>query len=124
MLCWFQRTWEGLDLPSAVLMFYIVTSCFCSADTNVRTVLVENEKVLKLIRSEILQTEIRVLYELLYILSNSYRGNKTYKGLQQVSSSGTEGQMSKMQTAEKCLRKQHYNEVLQRSHCNFNCFLF
>uniref|UniRef100_A0A3Q1CDT2 Nucleolus and neural progenitor protein-like N-terminal domain-containing protein n=1 Tax=Amphiprion ocellaris TaxID=80972 RepID=A0A3Q1CDT2_AMPOC len=41
-----------------------------------------NGTVLQLIRSEILQTEVRVLYELLYILNNSYRGNKTFKGLQ------------------------------------------
>uniref|UniRef100_A0A3Q0SCM9 Nucleolus and neural progenitor protein n=1 Tax=Amphilophus citrinellus TaxID=61819 RepID=A0A3Q0SCM9_AMPCI len=40
--------------------------------------------VLKLIRSEILQTEIRVLYELLYNLNNSSKGNKTFKGLKQV----------------------------------------
>lgn len=40
--------------------------------------------MLKLTNSEILQTEVRVLYELLYVLNNSYRGNKTFKGLQQV----------------------------------------
>uniref|UniRef100_A0A1A8EQ87 Chromosome 3 open reading frame 17 n=1 Tax=Nothobranchius korthausae TaxID=1143690 RepID=A0A1A8EQ87_9TELE len=44
----------------------------------------ENSQVLKLLRSNILWTEIRVLYELLYILNNSMRGNKTFKGLQQV----------------------------------------
>lgn len=54
------------------------------ADAKVKALLVENEKVLKLIHSELLQTEIRVLYELLYILYNSYRGNKTFKCLQQV----------------------------------------
>lgn len=53
-------------------------------DVNVKSLLVENEKVLKLIRSEILQTEIRLLYELLYILNNSFKGNKTFKGLKQV----------------------------------------
>ncbi|XP_040913290.1 nucleolus and neural progenitor protein [Toxotes jaculatrix] len=51
---------------------------------SVKTLLAENEKVLKLLRSEILQTEVRLLYELLYILNNSYRGNKTFKGLKQV----------------------------------------
>uniref|UniRef100_A0A1A8LMK1 Chromosome 3 open reading frame 17 n=1 Tax=Nothobranchius pienaari TaxID=704102 RepID=A0A1A8LMK1_9TELE len=44
----------------------------------------ENSQVLKLLRSNILWTEIRVLYELLYVLNNSMRGNKTFKGLQQV----------------------------------------
>lgn len=57
--------------------------CFC-ADANVKNALVEKEKIFKLIQSEILQTEMRVLYELLYVLNNSYRGNKTFKGLKQV----------------------------------------
>lgn len=60
--------------------------CRCFPDVNVETLLVENGKVLKLIRSEILQTEIRLLYELIYVLNNSYRGNKTFKGLKQVRS--------------------------------------
>lgn len=60
----------------------------CFADVSVKTLLVENERVLRLLRSEILQTEVRVLYELLYILNNSFRGNKTYKGLQQVRTTG------------------------------------
>ncbi|XP_063743478.1 nucleolus and neural progenitor protein isoform X2 [Eleginops maclovinus] len=55
-----------------------------TTDASVKALLVENEKVLKLLRSEMLQTEVRVLYELLYILNNSYRGNKTFKGLKQV----------------------------------------
>ncbi|XP_034742010.1 nucleolus and neural progenitor protein isoform X2 [Etheostoma cragini] len=55
-----------------------------TTDASVRALLVENDKVLKLIRSEILQTEVRVLYELLYFLNNSSRGNKTFKGLKQV----------------------------------------
>uniref|UniRef100_A0A1A7XGU0 Chromosome 3 open reading frame 17 n=2 Tax=Iconisemion striatum TaxID=60296 RepID=A0A1A7XGU0_9TELE len=49
-----------------------------------KTLLQENSQVLKLLRCNILWTEIRVLYELLYILNNSMRGNKTFKGLQQV----------------------------------------
>ena len=65
-------------------------------DVNVKALLVENEKVLKLIHSELLQTEIRVLYELLYILNNSYRGNKTFKGLKQVRS------VEKGNTADHC----------------------
>ncbi|XP_068428691.1 nucleolus and neural progenitor protein isoform X2 [Clinocottus analis] len=55
-----------------------------TTDASVKGLLVENEMVLKLIRSEILQTEVRLLYELLYVLNNSSRGNKTFKGLKQV----------------------------------------
>lgn len=57
---------------------------FCRADVVVRNLLAENAKALKLYESEVLQTEIRVMYELLYVLNNSYRNNKTFKALQQV----------------------------------------
>ncbi|KAM8854633.1 nucleolus and neural progenitor protein-like [Spinachia spinachia] len=58
---------------------------FCAlTDERVSGLLVENALVLKLFRSEILQTEVRVLYKLLYVLNNSSRGNKTFKALKQV----------------------------------------
>lgn len=59
--------------------------CCCRADARVKAVLVEKDNVLKLIQSEILQTEIRVMYKLLYVLNNSYRGNKTFQGVKQAS---------------------------------------
>lgn len=62
--------------------------CCCCAEASVKALLAENEKVRKLFGSEILQTEIRVLYELLYILNNSYRGNKTFSALKQVRTEG------------------------------------
>lgn len=91
-----QPTWEDMRPPSAVLMYFIITAeyivmserCFFSADANVKALLVENEKVLKLIQSELLQTEVRVLYDLLYVLNNSFRSNKTLKGLKQVRARG------------------------------------
>ncbi|KAF7666308.1 hypothetical protein LDENG_00111940 [Lucifuga dentata] len=55
-----------------------------TTDENVKNVLAENEKVLMLLRSEILQTDIRVLNKLLRILNNSSRGIKTFKALKQV----------------------------------------
>lgn len=58
--------------------------CFYCADVVVKNLLGETEKVLKLYESEVLQTEIRVLYELMYVLNNNYRNNKTFKALQQV----------------------------------------
>ncbi|KAL6100587.1 nepro [Pungitius sinensis] len=58
---------------------------FCSTtDERLKALLMENEMVLKLFRSEILQTEVRTLYKMLYVLNNSSRGNKTFKGLKQV----------------------------------------
>lgn len=84
-MCILSSVGFTMCLFDCIVMF---ECCCCRADANVKSLLVENEKVLKLIRSEILQTEIRVLYELLYILNNSFRGNKTLKGLKQVMSSG------------------------------------
>ncbi|XP_013871943.1 nucleolus and neural progenitor protein [Austrofundulus limnaeus] len=77
-------SWNSVNIlfPSAASAVRIK---FTSATATVlKLLLSENEQVLKLIRSEILQTETRVLYELLYLLNNSFRANKTFKGLQQV----------------------------------------
>lgn len=63
----------------------LVTNGGCFAAAVLKPLLLENEKVLKLIRSSILQTEIRVLYALLHNLTNHFRGSKTIKALQQVS---------------------------------------
>lgn len=61
-----------------------LTPLCCFLDSRVEAVLVEKDKVLKLTQSQILQTEVRVLYELLYVLNNSYRGNRTFRGVKQV----------------------------------------
>ncbi|XP_074550791.1 nucleolus and neural progenitor protein [Halichoeres trimaculatus] len=71
-----------IPIPSAVSCVRVPFSL--TTDTHITNLLSENENVLKLIQSEILQTEIRVLYELLYILSNSFKCNKSFKGLQRV----------------------------------------
>lgn len=60
----------------------------CFAVETIRVLLVRNETVVKLIRSEFLQTEVRVLYELQYILNHTFRANKTFKALKQVSHCG------------------------------------
>uniref|UniRef100_A0A668TH60 Nucleolus and neural progenitor protein-like N-terminal domain-containing protein n=1 Tax=Oreochromis aureus TaxID=47969 RepID=A0A668TH60_OREAU len=70
----------NVPFPSAVSAVRVPFT----AQTDVETLLTESENVLKLVRSEILQTEVRLLYELLYVLNNSYRGNKTFKALKQV----------------------------------------
>lgn len=78
------NTWECKDLPSCGCETMTVVCYLCFAATNVETLMTENAKVLKLIRSEILQTEVRVLYELLYNRNNSFRSNRTLKALKQV----------------------------------------
>ncbi|XP_038576103.1 LOW QUALITY PROTEIN: nucleolus and neural progenitor protein [Micropterus salmoides] len=76
--------WNRVNIPFPGAVSSVRVHFSSTTDAHVKSLLVENEKVLKLIRSELLQTEIRVLYELLYILNNSSRGNKTFKGLKQV----------------------------------------
>ncbi|XP_070694279.1 nucleolus and neural progenitor protein isoform X2 [Pempheris klunzingeri] len=76
--------WNRVNIPFPSALSCIRVHFSSRTDANIKTLLVENEKVLKLIRNEILQTEVRVLYELLYILNNSNRGIKTFKGLKQV----------------------------------------
>ncbi|KAM7407712.1 hypothetical protein PAMA_003451 [Pampus argenteus] len=76
--------WNRLNIPFPSALSSVRIHFSPKTDVNVKNLLVENGKVLTLIRSEILQTEIRLLYELLHILNNSYKGNKTFKGLKQV----------------------------------------
>ncbi|XP_030614854.1 nucleolus and neural progenitor protein [Archocentrus centrarchus] len=76
--------WNKINIPFPSAVSSVRVHITTETATNVETLMTENEKVLKLIRSEILQTEIRVLYELLYNLNNSSKGNKTFKGLKQV----------------------------------------
>nr|XP_040056519.1 nucleolus and neural progenitor protein [Gasterosteus aculeatus aculeatus] len=76
--------WNRVNIafPGAVSCVRIHFSS--STGERVRGLVAANEMVLKLCRSDILQTEVRVLYKLLYVLNNSARGNKTFKGLKQV----------------------------------------
>ncbi|XP_061774455.1 nucleolus and neural progenitor protein isoform X2 [Nerophis ophidion] len=79
-----QEPWNRINvlLPSAV---YCVCVPFTpKTDVTVSNLLVENGKVLKLLRHNLLQTEVRVLYDLLYNLNNSSRGNKTFRVMKQV----------------------------------------
>lgn len=79
-----EEPWNKVNIPfpSAVSTVHIPFGL--STGTCVKRVLEENEKVLKLLGSRVLQTEIRVLYELLYVLNNSLRQHKTFRILKQV----------------------------------------
>ncbi|XP_008298377.1 nucleolus and neural progenitor protein [Stegastes partitus] len=76
--------WNRVNIPFPSVVSSVRVRFTSAIGANVQTLLAANQKVLQLIHSDILQTEIRVLYEVLHILNNSYRGNKTFKGLQQV----------------------------------------
>ncbi|XP_041721665.1 nucleolus and neural progenitor protein isoform X1 [Coregonus clupeaformis] len=79
-----EEPWNKVNIPfpSAVSTVHIPFGL--STGTYVKRVLEENEKVLKLLGSRVLQTEIRVLYELLYVLNNSLRQHKPFRILKQV----------------------------------------
>uniref|UniRef100_A0A3Q4H885 Nucleolus and neural progenitor protein n=1 Tax=Neolamprologus brichardi TaxID=32507 RepID=A0A3Q4H885_NEOBR len=74
----------NVPFPSAVSAVRVPFTAKTGTSRSARSLTCCRENVLKLVRSEILQTEVRLLYELLYVLNNSYRGNKTFKALKQV----------------------------------------
>ncbi|XP_035249387.1 nucleolus and neural progenitor protein isoform X2 [Anguilla anguilla] len=55
-----------------------------STDSEVTHLLKASETVLKLLRSKVLQTEVRVLYALLYVLNNSLRQHLPFRAIKQV----------------------------------------
>lgn len=57
---------------------------FLCLDILINCLLADCEAVLTLLCSEVLQTEIRVLYELLYVLNNGFRQHKPFRALKQV----------------------------------------
>ncbi|XP_058479276.1 nucleolus and neural progenitor protein isoform X2 [Solea solea] len=79
-----KEPWNRVNIPLPSAVSSVRIPFRSTTDAKTRTLLLENEKVLQLIGSELLQTEVRLLYELLHILSNSFRGNKTFSGLKQV----------------------------------------
>ncbi|XP_028993306.1 nucleolus and neural progenitor protein [Betta splendens] len=76
--------WNRVNIPFPGALSSVRIHFSKKTGANVKALLVESTNVLKIINSELLQTEVRVLYQLLYNLENSFRGNKTFKCLQQV----------------------------------------
>uniref|UniRef100_A0A3Q2QD77 Nucleolus and neural progenitor protein n=1 Tax=Fundulus heteroclitus TaxID=8078 RepID=A0A3Q2QD77_FUNHE len=76
--------WNRVNIPYPCATSAVKIQLASRTVRIVKAIQVENDEVLTLLHNKILQTEIRVLYELMYILNNSYRGNKTFKGLQRV----------------------------------------
>ncbi|XP_035994539.1 nucleolus and neural progenitor protein [Fundulus heteroclitus] len=76
--------WNRVNIPYPCATSAVKIQLASRTVRIVKAIQLENDEVLTLLHNKILQTEIRVLYELMYILNNSYRGNKTFKGLQRV----------------------------------------
>ncbi|XP_041926657.1 nucleolus and neural progenitor protein [Alosa sapidissima] len=76
--------WNKINIPfpSAVSVYRIPYSE--ATDTVVQYVVAKSEKFLQMFCSEVLQTEIRVLYDVLYVINNSFRRHKPFRALKQV----------------------------------------
>ncbi|KAK7169053.1 hypothetical protein R3I93_005143 [Phoxinus phoxinus] len=79
-----QEPWNKIDIPFPSAVSSIRIPFTGSTDILISCLLTDCEAVLTLLCSEVLQTEIRVLYELLYVLNNGFRQHKPFRALKQV----------------------------------------
>lgn len=100
-----QEPWNKVHIP-----FPSAVSSSRIAFTDTTGVLIERllsdcKRVLTLLRSEVLQTEIRVMYELLYVLNNGFRQHKPFRALKQVEQCINRLKEMKLQAAIKDLKE-------------------
>ncbi|XP_064167280.1 nucleolus and neural progenitor protein isoform X1 [Anguilla rostrata] len=76
--------WNRISIPrpGAISTTHIPFNKY--TDSEVTHLLKASETVLKLLRSKVLQTEVRVLYALLYVLNNSLRQHLPFRAIKQV----------------------------------------
>ncbi|XP_027878516.1 nucleolus and neural progenitor protein [Xiphophorus couchianus] len=79
-----EQLWNRVNIPYPCATSTVRIEVAPKTVRLFKDLLLKNGEVLKLLHSKLLQTEIRLLYDLMHMLNNSYRGNKTFKGLQQV----------------------------------------
>ncbi|XP_077072152.1 nucleolus and neural progenitor protein isoform X2 [Siphateles boraxobius] len=79
-----QEPWNKINIPFPSAISSIRIPFAGSTDFLINCLLADCETVLTLLCSEVLQTEIRVLYELLYVLNNGFRQHKPFRALKQV----------------------------------------
>ncbi|XP_024919914.1 nucleolus and neural progenitor protein isoform X2 [Cynoglossus semilaevis] len=93
------QPWNSVNIPFPGAVSCVRIHSSPKTIETIRVLLVRNETVVKLIRSEFLQTEVRVLYELQYILNHTFRANKTFKALKQVEQCVNRLKMMKLDAA-------------------------
>ncbi|XP_049584174.1 nucleolus and neural progenitor protein [Syngnathus scovelli] len=76
--------WNRTIIPIPAALSSVRVNFTTETDVIVKNLLTENDNVLKVLRSTFLQTEVRVLYALLYNRNHSARSNKTFRVLKQV----------------------------------------
>ncbi|XP_062312493.1 nucleolus and neural progenitor protein [Osmerus eperlanus] len=100
-----EERWNRINIPfpSAVSSVRIPFSNATGLTLN--NIQEENIKVLKLLKSQVLQTEIRVLYELLYAFKNAFRQHKPFRVLKQIEQCINRLKEMKLETALLDLRE-------------------
>ncbi|XP_077473945.1 nucleolus and neural progenitor protein [Stigmatopora argus] len=76
--------WNKINIPLPSAIHTIFVQFTPKTAETITRLLIEIEKTRLILRSKILQTEIRLLYALLYTLNNSARGNITFRVLKRV----------------------------------------
>ncbi|XP_062391221.1 nucleolus and neural progenitor protein [Sardina pilchardus] len=114
--------WNKINIPfpSAVSVYRIPYSE--DTDTVLQCVVAKNETFLKMFCSEVLQTEIRVLYDVLYVINNSFRRHKPFRALKQVEQCINRVKEMKLQEAvqdlwEACPKKAQRTVGLECGEC-------
>ncbi|XP_029937526.1 nucleolus and neural progenitor protein [Myripristis murdjan] len=76
--------WNRVNVPFPGAVSSVQVHFSRTTAAHVKQLCSESCTLLQLLRSEALQTEVRLLYDLLHVLNNSLRGNKTFRALKQV----------------------------------------
>lgn len=79
-----EEPWNRVNIPFPSAISSIRIPFSSTTDTTIKHIIEENDKVRMLLESGLLQTDIRVLYELLYLLNNSLRQHKPLRVIKQV----------------------------------------
>ncbi|XP_030198466.1 nucleolus and neural progenitor protein isoform X2 [Gadus morhua] len=79
-----EELWNKVNIPFPSAASSVKINPRILEDADIRWLLKKNDTVLGLLKSHILQTEIRVLYELLFTCKNNHGTNLTFRALKQV----------------------------------------
>ncbi|CAL8267079.1 unnamed protein product [Lota lota] len=82
-----EELWNKVNIPFPSAASSVRVHSTSLKDANITFLMKKNDTVLGLLRSNILQTEIRVLYELLFTCKNNHGTNLTFRALKQVEQS-------------------------------------
>ncbi|KAJ8350181.1 hypothetical protein SKAU_G00253110 [Synaphobranchus kaupii] len=76
--------WNRIRIPRPGAISTVHIPFNASTNSQVTHLLKSCENVLKLLGSKVLQTEVRVLYALLYVLNNGHRQHRPFRAIKQV----------------------------------------